>query len=204
MIKEKKTLNEVTIQHIKKSLKSASQKSVITLINACMGYNNKIHYIEGLEYLVKFIVKAVHDESLAFAFMIGFIERLELDNVKLRIYQLNRLLYTYLPNLVEHFKLLDIDIMTFCVRIVFGLFKGTDTNFLMQMLTHTLSFSWKTLFTLTLNLLKRNQGHLLSLNSKEVLQFVLDTVWKEDVKVSNWVLEELELEYDEIVNNELC
>lgn len=221
-------------ERFNKELTMISQESVINVLRASQLHNKSIEYYQGLNYIVSFLYIMTRDESATFGLFIKVVERLSLDklhstspSIKLKYYQMDRLVSLHLPRLAECFRRESIDSSRYVTSWLSTLFTNyldcvrapnAELEAFKQLLAALwdtfVAEGWKAVFKAGLYLLKRFEKEVLSVEPEDVVCTLTGInkkkVWCQvgslknlkfelsRIKVTNSMLEALEVEFNSI------
>ena len=163
-------------------------------------FNPEIEYCQGMNFVAGFLYLVFRDEQMSFKalmriadiFDMSHLYKKELPKLKLFFYQLDRLIAVRLPMLHRHFKDEQINSGIFSsawfitqftnsLQIqekylkegsVDGQSSGLISDNLLQLWDYFIVSGWKSMFKMSLYLLKQNETHLLHLNFEEILTLI--------------------------------
>ena len=190
-------------------------------------FNPEIEYCQGMNFVAGFLYLVFRDEQLSFKalmriadiFDMSHLYKKELPKLKLFFYQLDRLIAVRLPMLHRHFKDEQINSGIFASAWFITQFtnslqiqekylkaNGTEnlsngliSDNLLQLWDYFIASGWKSMFKMSLYLLKQNETQLLHLNFEEILTLIQE---QPKIMLSGNCSELDEIEYNYYIKNE--
>jgi len=224
------------LQRFNKELTMMAQESVMNILRAYNLYNTSFKYYQGLNYIVGFLLLFTQNETIVFELLNNIINKLSLGKlhthnplIKLKYYQMDRLVNLYLPQLAESFRVENIDSSHYVTRWLSTLFTNyldciqcldkelkPFKELLVVLWDSFLSKGWKAAFKVAVYLLGKAKKEILSVDTEDVV-CVLSKIYKKKIwteiysitdfkqelnkiKVTNSMLEVFEAEFNQIYN----
>ena len=213
-----------------------SKEQIGNILRAYAVYNKEVGYCQGMNYIAGFILFITKDETNAFAILAGIIEKFELNKVygsnmellRSKFYQMDRLMRIYLPNLFEYLRFENVTptlYMTGWIITLFGItlddanlnIDGEERppNILIEIWDHFIASGWKSIFKASIFILKKLENKLFETKFEKIIRIIknigIDKLWMEEsfaidfreefkkIKITNTMLETFETEFKNIM-----
>jgi len=190
-----------------------------------------------MNFIVSFLLFFTKDEALAFSLLAALIDKFslkklyggEMESLRGKFYQMDRLLHIHLPRLLEHFRFEGLSSSLYAPGWFVTLFtltldetkfpdgKERPSDFLITIWDNFITVGWKAIYKATIFILHKLEKKILHLNSEEILKLMKnldkDNFWNDDklaiefkeeikkLKITNTMLETLEFEFNNLLQN---
>ena len=197
-IERNKNLMEQMMKDLKRT-KCKDKESLGAIFNIlrCLAYSNdNVNYYQGLNFICLFLYELTKNEEETFTLINNLIcftafgDILENNFKKLDIYCniLEKLIYLFLPRIYSLFNDNQIKLIYFINPYLFTLFTNVyaslpenNLKFMFYVWDNFLLNWWKSVFEILLAIFKSLENKLLSLNGDEILAFLGNDLWKNEI-----------------------
>ena len=171
---------------------SALQSRIVRVLDAIAQSDTSIGYCQGMNYLAGVTVQVMATEEECYWVLdtilrklkLGKLYRPGLKQLKLRCFQLDHLLQTYIPALAQHLKSLKLTAKTYAARWFLTLLScelpGPTVLVVWDLF---LQYGWKALFRVMLAMLNSVQTQLLQADAAEATELLTSMVTHCDQQV---------------------
>ena len=194
--------NKNIMEQIMKDLKRTHCKNKESLgpifnILRCLAYSNdNVNYYQGLNLICLFLYELTFNEEETFTLInnlhcftpFGDVIENKFQKIDLYCDIIEKLIYLFLPRIFSLFKQNQIRVIYFINSYLFTLFTNVysslpDNNmkFMFYVWDNFLTQGWNSIFEIILTIFKCLEKHLLSLNNEDVLGFLGNNMWKNEI-----------------------
>jgi hypothetical protein len=223
-------LGELIAMDIKRSfhnIPNLSPQSVINVLRAYAFYDLEVGYCQGMNYIAGVLYLQIQDEEATFKALVGMVEKYRMSSLycatlprlKLMLYQLDRMIGIFLPELHRIFKEEMVASSHFASSWFITLFAATlsstpeQLDLLYQIWDLFFMEGWKAIFKCSLAILM-HLSEVLAAGKLEHVMFVLSKIGTpscqvqifnsefigrmKSIRISNTLLQDLESEYEHL------
>ena len=203
-INKKETIesNKNIMEQIMKDLKRTHCKNKESLgpifnILRCLAYSNdNVNYYQGINLICLFLYELTFNEEETFTLINNlhcftpFGDLIENKFQKIDLYCdiIEKLIYLFLPRIFSLFKQNQIRVIYFINSYLFTLFTNVysslpenNMKFMFYVWDNFLTKGWNSIFEIILTIFKCLEKHLLTLNNEDVLGFLGNNMWKNEI-----------------------
>ena len=203
-INKKETIesNKNIMEQIMKDLKRTHCKNKESLgpifnILRCLAYSNdNVNYYQGLNLICLFLYELTFNEEETFTLInnlhcftpFGDVIENKFQKIDLYCDIIEKLIYLFLPRIFSLFKQNQIRVIYFINSYLFTLFTNVysslpenNMKFMFYVWDNFLTKGWNSIFEIILTIFKCLEKHLLTLNNEDVLGFLGNNMWKNEI-----------------------
>ena len=194
--------NKNIMEQIMKDLKRTHCKNKESLgpifnILRCLAYSNdNVNYYQGLNLICLFLYELTFNEEETFTLInnlhcftpFGDVIENKFQKIDLYCDIIEKLIYLFLPRIFSLFKQNQIRVIYFINSYLFTLFTNVysslpenNMKFMFYVWDNFLTKGWNSIFEIILTIFKCLEKHLLSLNNEDVLGFLGNNMWKNEI-----------------------
>ena len=194
--------NKNIMEQIMKDLKRTHCKNKESLgpifnILRCLAYSNdNVNYYQGLNLICLFLYELTFNEEETFTLInnlhcftpFGDVIENKFQKIDLYCDIIEKLIYLFLPRIFSLFKQNQIRVIYFINSYLFTLFTNVysslpenNMKFMFYVWDNFLTQGWNSIFEIILTIFKCLEKHLLSLNNEDVLGFLGNNMWKNEI-----------------------
>ena len=194
--------NKNIMEQIMKDLKRTHCKNKESLgpifnILRCLAYSNdNVNYYQGLNLICLFLYELTFNEEETFTLInnlhcftpFGDVIENKFQKIDLYCDIIEKLIYLFLPRIFSLFKQNQIRVIYFINSFLFTLFTNVysslpenNMKFMFYVWDNFLTKGWNSIFEIILTIFKCLEKHLLSLNNEDVLGFLGNNMWKNEI-----------------------
>ena len=194
--------NKNIMEQIMKDLKRTHCKNKESLgpifnILRCLAYSNdNVNYYQGLNLICLFLYELTFNEEETFTLInnlhcftpFGDVIENKFQKIDLYCDIIEKLIYLFLPRIFSLFKQNQIRVIYFINSFLFTLFTNVysslpenNMKFMFYVWDNFLTQGWNSIFEIILTIFKCLEKHLLSLNNEDVLGFLGNNMWKNEI-----------------------
>ena len=194
--------NKNIMEQIMKDLKRTHCKNKESLgpifnILRCLAYSNdNVNYYQGLNLICLFLYELTFNEEETFTLInnlhcftpFGDVIENKFQKINLYCDIIEKLIYLFLPRIFSLFKQNQIRVIYFINSYLFTLFTNVysslpenNMKFMFYVWDNFLTKGWNSIFEIILTIFKCLEKHLLSLNNEDVLGFLGNNMWKNEI-----------------------
>ena len=194
--------NKNIMEQIMKDLKRTHCKNKESLgpifnILRCLAYSNdNVNYYQGLNLICLFLYELTYNEEETFTLInnlhcftpFGDIIENKFKKIDLYCDIIEKLIYLFLPRIFSLFKENQIRVIYFINSYLFTMFTNVysslpenNMKFMFYVWDNFLTKGWNSIFEIILTMFKCLEKHLLTLNSDDVLGFLGNNMWKNEI-----------------------
>ena len=194
--------NKNIMEQIMKDLKRTHCKNKESLgpifnILRCLAYSNdNVNYYQGLNLICLFLYELTFNEEETFTLInnlhcftpFGDVIENKFQKIDLYCDIIEKLIYLFLPRIFSLFKQNQIRVIYFINSYLFTLFTNVysslpenNMKFMFYVWDNFLTKGWNSIFEIILTIFKCLEKHLLTLNNEDVLGFLGNNMWKNEI-----------------------
>ena len=194
--------NKNIMEQIMKDLKRTHCKNKESLgpifnILRCLAYSNdNVNYYQGLNLICLFLYELTFNEEETFTLInnlhcftpFGDVIENKFQKIDLYCDIIEKLIYLFLPRIFSLFKQNQIRVIYFINSYLFTLFTNVysslpenNMKFMFYVWDNFLTQGWNSIFEIILTIFKCLEKHLLFLNNEDVLGFLGNNMWKNEI-----------------------
>ena len=194
--------NKNIMEQIMKDLKRTHCKNKESLgpifnIVRCLAYSNdNVNYYQGLNLICLFLYELTFNEEETFTLInnlhcftpFGDVIENKFQKIDLYCDIIEKLIYLFLPRIFSLFKQNQIRVIYFINSYLFTLFTNVysslpenNMKFMFYVWDNFLTKGWNSIFEIILTIFKCLEKHLLTLNNEDVLGFLGNNMWKNEI-----------------------
>ena len=194
--------NKNIMEQIMKDLKRTHCKNKESLgpifnILRCLAYSNdNVNYYQGLNLICLFLYELTFNEEETFTLInnlhcftpFGDVIENKFQKIDLYCDIIEKLIYLFLPRIFSLFKQNQIRVIYFINSYLFTLFTNVysslpenNMKFMFYVWDNFLTQGWNSIFEIILTIFKCLEKHLLTLNNEDVLGFLGNNMWKNEI-----------------------
>ena len=194
--------NKNIMEQIMKDLKRTHCKNKESLgpifnILRCLAYSNdNVNYYQGLNLICLFLYELTFNEEETFTLInnlhcftpFGDVIENKFQKINLYCDIIEKLIYLFLPRIFSLFKQNQIRVIYFINSYLFTLFTNVysslpenNMKFMFYVWDNFLTQGWNSIFEIILTIFKCLEKHLLTLNNEDVLGFLGNNMWKNEI-----------------------
>ena len=194
--------NKNIMEQIMKDLKRTHCKNKETLVPIfnilrCLAYSNdNVNYYQGLNLICLFLYELTFNEEETFTLInnlhcftpFGDVIENKFQKIDLYCDIIEKLIYLFLPRIFSLFKQNQIRVIYFINSYLFTLFTNVysslpenNMKFMFYVWDNFLTQGWNSIFEIILTIFKCLEKHLLTLNNEDVLGFLGNNMWKNEI-----------------------